>query len=284
MKSFNVQALSIALSFLLIFSNCNKSKESQTSMPRIASDADLKLLPKDLGGVHTPVYLTNNLVYGYYIYTPSGYADNQVHYPALIFLHGSGEVGNSMVKQSDLQKILAYGPPSMINKKNWAPRYPMIVISPQCGFKFKPDSLNNFIKYIVSQYRIDIHRIYLTGLSTGGSDTYNYLSKFSSNGYIAASVPMSAGFDKQPDVSNLINLPIWNFCGESDDTKIQQDINIVSDINQNSPSLKAKITTFPGVGHNCWDITYTGSGMGKENKSHDAFNMSIYDWMFQYIK
>ncbi len=274
--------ISILLLLLLLSSSCSKHNSKQDTAVPVTSYADLKALPKDLGGTHTPVYLSQGLVYGYYVYTPSGYVNNQAEYPLLIFLHGSGEVGNSALNKPDLQRVLTHGPPSMINNKNWSTTYPMIVISPQCTFKFKPDSLNLFIKYVLAKYRINTHRVYLTGISTGGSDIYNYLSQYSKNGYIAASVPMSVGFDKQPNIANLANLPIWTFCGEADVQKIQQDLDIVAAINQTQPQLKAKITTFPGVGHNCWDITYTGSGMGSENKSHDAFNMSIYDWMFQY--
>ena len=279
------------LFFLFIILSCTKDKTpsqqpSIPSLPGSASDVDLKALPKDVGGVQTPVYLSNGVVYGHYIYTPSGYNSNQAYYPLLVYLHGSGDSGNSRINQGALKRVLNYGPPELINKKLWSPTYPMIVVSPQEVFKtFAPDSIHEFIKYIVSTYRINTHRIYLTGLSMGGISAYYYLSKYAKTGFVAASVPMSVRFDinHQPDTSNLVNFPIWTFCGGAD-AQVQQSINIVNAINQLHPTLKAKLTIFPGVGHNCWDLAYSGSGIGKESKSYDAFNMDIYDWMFQYAR
>nr|WP_320154022.1 hypothetical protein [uncultured Draconibacterium sp.] len=61
-------------------------------------------------------------------------------------------------------------------------------------------------------------------------------------------------------------------------------VDMVNDIKE----LKADITytpkliLFPGVGHNCWTMTYNDSGMGKEHPDFEAFEMNIYDWLFRY--
>ncbi|MDQ6763599.1 MAG: dienelactone hydrolase family protein, partial [Bacteroidota bacterium] len=247
------------------------------------SNEDLTILPKDLGGVNTPVYLNNNLMYGYYIYTPSGYSNNTYEYPLLVFLHGSGQVGNSKVTQSDLQRVNAYGPGYNITQNKWAPRYPMIVVSPQTtNLNFDADSLNTFINYIVNNYRINPHRIYLTGLSLGGAGTFTYLATYPNNN-IAAAVPMSSPYEKRTNINNLLTVPIWTFVGGAD-ANASKLVTTIDMINQLKPIYKAKITIFPGVGHNCWDLVYSGSGMGSEDKNYDLFNMSIYDWMFQYKK
>lgn len=277
----------MSIAFLFIVSSCGKPKTpsvppSPPTPP--ASVADLTSLPQDLGGLHTPVYLTSSIRYGYYVYTPSGYTNNQANYPLLVYLHGSGDVGNSLVNPADLNRILNYGPPQLIFKKKWSPKYPMIVVSPQSSGVFVADSLNEFIKYIIKTYRINTHRIYLTGLSLGGSGTFNYLTSYPNNGsYVAAAIPMSAAYEKHINISNLVKIPIWTFIGE-DDVNASKLVTTIDLINQLNPTYKAKITIFPGVGHNCWDLAYSGSGMGKESKSYDAFNMSIYDWMFQYSK
>ncbi len=193
------KAVIFPLLFLLI-SSCGKKKTIDTpttTPPPSGSDADLKSLPKDMGGVQTAVYLNSNIPYGYFIYTPSGYTSNQANYPLLIFLHGLGEVGNSMTKPSELNKLLVHGPPELISKKQWSPRYPMIVVSPQTTVNdFDATKVNSFITYIVNNYRINTHRIYLTGLSLGGNGTYNYVYSYP-NGYVAAAVPMSAAYDNQ---------------------------------------------------------------------------------------
>ena len=276
------------LLFLLI-SSCGKNNAPDAptvTPPPVSSDADLKSLPKDQGGVQTAVYLNNNIDYGYYIYTPSGYSSNQDKYPLLIFLHGGGEEGNSQVDPNYLKRVLTHGPPELISKKQWSPVYPMIVVSPQeTGSRFDPDSLQHFIKYIVSNYRINTHRIYLTGLSMGGISAYNYLSKYAKTGYVAAAVPLSIRFDanRYPNPLDLLNFPLWTFVGSAD-IGVNDCINIANSINQLKPALKAKLTIFPGVGHDCWDPVYSGSAMGTGDKNYDPFNMSIYDWMFQYSK
>ncbi len=274
--------------FLLIISSCGKDKAQQQPQPvpnpPPVSDADLIALPKDLGGVQTPVFLTKNIKYGYYVYTPSGYTGNQANYPLLVYLHGSGDVGNSLTNPTDLKRILNYGPPQLIYNKKWSPKYPMIVVSPQSSVGFIPDSLNEFIKYVIKTYRINTHRIYLTGLSLGGGGTFSYITNYPNNGsYVAAAIPMSAPYEKHTNISNLVKIPIWTFIG-GDDVNVLKLVTTIDLINQLSPTYKAKITVFPGVGHNCWDLAYSGSGMGRESKSYDAFNMSIYDWMFQYSK
>lgn len=290
LKDFKKACISLLLVFLLI-SACNKKDTSAqsstpTTTPTIASYTDLNDLPKDLGGVQTPVLLnnTNNTSYGYYVYTPSGYQNNNSSYPLLVFLHGTGEMGNSMTTPSELTRVLTYGPPALINKKMWSPKYPMIVVSPQCSQTdkiFQPDVLNEFIKSIISKYRINTHRIYLTGLSFGGGATWNYLITYSDKGYVAAAAPIASGGAFK---TNLENIPIWAFCGESDATNFSKIKATVAELNQNSSTSAARLTAFAGVGHNCWDISYSGSGMGKEDKSFNAFDMSIYDWMFQYAK
>ncbi len=281
----------IPVVFLFMIVSCGKPNgpdvpSTPPPPPPPVSDTDLKSLPKDQGGVQTAVPLFNGIVYGHYVYTPSGYSSNQAYYPLLVYLHGSGDSGNSQLRPDALKRVLNYGPPELINKKVWSPTYPMIVVSPQEVFKtFAPDSVHEFIKYIVSKYRINTHRIYLTGLSMGGISAYYYLSKYAKTGYVAASVPMSVRFDinHQPDTSNLVNFPIWTFCGGAD-AQVNQSVSIVNAINGLKPTLKAKLTIFPGVGHNCWDLAYSGSGMGKEDKNYDPFKVDIYDWMFQFAK
>ncbi len=291
MKCFsNLNKSTVLLSVIVVFlslSSCKKNIVDQpgTVQPTPVSDADLKALPKDLGGIHTPVFLntTDNTSYGYYVYTPSGYQNNNSSYPLLIFLHGAGEIGNSMTTPGELKRLLAHGPPQLISQHLWAPTYPMIVVSPQSAILgFKPTELNAFITKIISKYRINIHRVYLTGISMGGLSTFHYLTTYP-NGYVAAAVPMSAAFDKQADYSPLKNLPLWSFIG-GDDAPLTNLIVTINTIVNFKPLIKPKLTVFPGLGHNIWGLVYSGSGMGLESQSYDAFNMSIYDWMFKYAK
>src|ERR1700755_2712332 len=84
-------------------------------------------------GTQTPMPLgTDAAPFGYWVYTPEGYTTNTLRYPLLIYLHGSGEVGNSQSSPTELNKVLAFGPSKMIAEKQWTPSHPMVVVSPQC--------------------------------------------------------------------------------------------------------------------------------------------------------
>jgi predicted peptidase len=246
----------------------------------------LSNLPKDKGGYQTAVYydsLKNE--YGYYVYTPSDYMSNKVVYPLLVFLHGSGERGNSSRDTSVLKKVLLHGPPMLIDKKQWNPRYPMIVVSPQCHEgSWNAEKLHRLFQHLSLKYRVNKNRIYLTGLSMGGFGTFTYLQNYSDTGFVAAAVPICGGgntlYAKQ-----LMRVPIWAFHGDADPVvNVSRSKDMVMAINALNPSLKAKLTIFPGIGHNSWACTYDGTGMGTESIAYDAFDMNIYDWMFRYSK
>ncbi len=261
--------------------------ENQSCKKEIASVdySNLNNLPKDTGGVQRAYFLNSSIEYGYYIYTPSGYEKNTANYPLLLFLHGSGEKGNSLNDTNSLKKVLVNGPPRLIKYKKWSPKYPMIVLTPQChegGWDGK--KLHRFLTYIQTKYRINTLRIYLTGLSMGGYGTFSYLAATGDTSYIAAAVPICGGGSTN-SASKMTTVPIWAFHGDSDGTvNVSNSINMITAINALKPIVKAKITVYPSVGHDSWSRTYDGSGMGTEKSDYDAFNTSIYDWMFSYTK
>lgn len=248
---------------------------------------DLKNLPIDTGGVHLAVvHESTNAPYGYYLYTPSGYDEiEEATFPLLIFLHGSGEKGNSSNDPNILDKVLRNGPPKLIENEQWSPTYPMLVVSPQChdGW-WDANKIQEMIDYSVENYKVNTSRIYLTGLSMGGYGTFNYLTTYGNEGSIAAAVPI-CGSGNAGKVDKCTEIPIWAFHGDADKTVDKSgSINFVEAYNsQEAPvKYKARLTIYPGVGHDSWSRTYDGNGMGTESPDYDAFYMSIYDWMFQY--
>lgn len=261
------------------FTSCSKNESAPDYK-------ELQNLPKDTGGIHSAVVYNSTVnPYGYYIYTPSGYEKNDAVYPLLVFLHGSGEKGNSTTDASVLKKVLANGPPKLINAKKWAPKYPMIVVSPQCHDSgWNPAKIHKLIAMIVQNYRINTGRIYLTGLSMGGYGTYSYVEAYADTGYVAAVVPVCGGGNTSK-AKSYKNVPLWAFHGDADLTVlVSQSINMVNAINALSPAVKAKLTIYPGVAHDSWTRTYDGSGMGTGKAEYDPFNLSIYDWMFTFRK
>jgi hypothetical protein len=70
---------------------------------------------------------TNGAPNGYLEYLPPGY-DGSSAAPLLVFWHGIGEDGNGT---TDLQKLVARGPPKIIANDKWSATRPFIVLSPQ---------------------------------------------------------------------------------------------------------------------------------------------------------
>jgi predicted peptidase len=246
----------------------------------------LQNLPADSGGVQKAYpYESTDSPYGFYAYTPSGYSADGPEYPLLVFLHGSGEKGNSAADPAKLDLVLRNGPPMLIKKNQWSPTYPMIVTSPQChDGGWNAQKIHEFIKYVRANFRVNTKRIYVTGLSMGGYGTFSYIGEYGDDSYAAACVPICGG-GNTGKAENFMNVPIWIFHGDADGTvPVNNSIKMADAINALNPQLKAKLTIYPGVGHNSWSITYDGTGMGRESRDFDDFSMSVYDWMFQYQK
>lgn len=245
---------------------------------------DLKQLPVDLGGEQKEI--SNDAGFNYYAYFPSGYEEGDLEFPLLLFLHGVGEISSGTnLPNNQLEKVLRHGPPKLIKEGNWSPTYPCLVISPQSEGEWTSDAIHNFIKHLIETYKVNPKRIYLTGLSMGGHGCWFYEGRKGNESYATAMVPI-CGRGPLLDGENMTNTPIWAFHGE-DDAVVSAyasggSFQMVRIINNSSPVHKAKLTLYPNLGHNSWERTYDGTGMGTENSDFDAFDQSIYDWMFQY--
>lgn len=206
---------------------------------------------------------------GYYAYLPEDhYYNPNEKFPLLIFLHGSGEKGNGT---SDLNKILIHGPPKLVKNGR---AFPFIIISPQLPASqggWPVNLVDELIARAKAAYRVDTTRIYVTGLSMGGYGAWAYAVTRPT--VVAAVVPI-AGAGSTGQACVMKNVPTWAFHGDADNTVNQSgSINMVNAINACSPapSVAAKLTIYPGVGHDSWTRTYDGSA------GHD-----IYSWLLQY--
>jgi len=205
--------------------------------------------------------------FGFYEYLPIGYdTDLTKTWPVLICLHGQGELGNGT---TELTKAIVNGPGKEIKNGR---HFPMIVVSPQSLYWWNATLIDNFIEYVKKTYRVDVNRVYLTGLSMGGIAAWEYTAKFPDK--IAAMVAI-AGNGNAQDPCQLAKVPIWAFHGDADGTVDKygsiNSVNAVNNCTNPVADPKALLTLYPGVGHDSWTRTYSGSA------GHD-----IYSWMLQY--
>lgn len=207
---------------------------------------------------------------GFYEYLPQGYENDQQDYPLLVFIHGLGENGNG---DSQLDDLLVTGIPRIIDQNNWDETLPFVVLSPQnsSGGCTSSSDIFNFINFAKENYRININRVYLTGLSCGAIGSWNYLGNHS-NAQIAAVVPIAGNGNSAFNNGGceMNRVPIWAFHGDNDGTVgvggTTGPINNLLACTDPAP-IDTSMIIYPGVGHNSWQRTYDLS------EGHD-----IYQW------
>src|SRR5262249_42214248 len=150
----------------------------------------------------------------YLLFLPQDYGKSEQRWPLIFFLHGAGERG------TDVSKVAAHGPPKRVREH---PEFPFIVLSPQCpdGEIWSRYVLLALLDDVTEKHKVDVSRIYLTGLSMGGYGAWDlglsHPEKF------AAIVPICGGGDyiamllgsrEKPEV--LKTLGVWAFHGAKD--------------------------------------------------------------------
>lgn len=242
------------------------------------------------GQTFTPKYNTSMTPQsnGYYEYLPEGYNSGSQKYPLLIFFHGSGERGNGSA--ASLPLVLRNGTPKQISEgifpKSFTvggKTYSYIVIAPQVTDDLKPVDVDNIINYAIAHYRVDTLRIYLTGLSMGGGDVWEYAGASVDYGNrISAMVPVCGAAypadDRYIKIA-IANIPVWATHNNGDGiVPASYTIGFVNGINNQNPppNPKAKMTIFNNNSHDAWTATYDLNF--KEN------GLNVYEWMLQYQK
>jgi hypothetical protein len=211
------------------------------------------------------------------LYTPPGYAASTASFPLLVSLHSKGEVGD------DLNILLTTSnqlPARLIQLKKWSQSLPFIVVTPQLKFA-APDSIGQWpanyidevVTYVTEHYRIDNNRIYVTGMSLGGTGCWTYASAFPEK--VAALLPISGRSDIEQACA-IKDIPVWTFHGEVDATVVTQySIDIINAMKTCQPSghYKPRLNIEYTRSHNGWTELYNGSA-----------DYRIYDWLLKFVK
>ncbi len=194
----------------------------------------------------------------YLLYLPADYSINKV-WPFIFFLHGAGERG------SDIEIVKKHGPPKIVlQNKN----FPFIMAAPQCKeeMRWNTEELFKLLDEIISKYKIDTKRIYLTGLSMGGFGTWQMAVKHPDK--FAAIIPVCGGGDPSK-ARRIKDLPAWVFHGVKDNvvplSKSEEMVRALKECGGNP-----KLTIYPNAEHDSWTETYN--------------NPKIYEWLLQFHK
>ena len=195
--------------------------------------------------------------YDYLTYLPKDYDVNvSTKWPTIIFLHGGSSRGN------DLRRVKANGIPDRIERGK---DLPFIVIAPQCPIDKRwetDDWFDILYREITTRYRVDTNRIYLTGLSLGGSGTWYLAMKHPS--IFAAIAPISGKTSHMQFILDsackLTGLPIWIFHGKADEiVDVKETYQIAKRLDQCNVSYSLSIFD----GHKHWQTPWEVYGEDK---------------------
>lgn len=183
----------------------------------------------------------------YLLYTPPGYddpANRDKQWPAVVMLHGAMENGK------DISKILKYGPARQIEEGK---DFPFVVISPQSKDAiWNTELLAATIADAIASHRIDPDRVYLTGLSSGGLETWVLAANQPT--VFAAIAPVSS-WGYPDEVHRIAHIPVWAFQGGNDIITPVKAVQPLIDAHR-AAGGEAKLTVLEGTGHEAWDAVY----------------------------
>lgn len=191
--------------------------------------------------------ITKQARLNYLLYLPPEY-DSQESWPLIMFLHGRGERGNN------LKLVRQHGPPKRIAEGD---DFPFIVVSPQCPagsyWTEELDALAALLDDIIASYNVNTRRVYLTGMSMGGRGTWFLAGRYPER--FAAIAPVCGAGLSWIAVERLRNMPVWAFHGDADTVvptyESENMVGWLRDVGN-----EARLTLYPGVGHDSWTQAY----------------------------
>jgi predicted peptidase len=190
----------------------------------------------------------------YLLYLPRDYDRDDRRWPLVLFLHGAGERGD------DVAKVASHGPPKLVAEGR---DFPFILVSPQCPADrvWSMAFLDALLDEVSRDYRVDLDRIYVTGLSMGGFATWSLAMEFPTR--FAAIAPLCGG-GAFYNACAIRDVPAWVFHGALDNV-ISPDRSREMVEALRSCGAQPKFTLYPDLDHDVWTKTYD--------------DPALYDWL-----
>ncbi len=203
--------------------------------------------------------------------------------PLILFLHGAGETGTNNTSQVNgnidnlLDEVMERGvflyAPQAITR-NWSDTT-------------RTSTVMSMIDQALTDFNVDMDRLYVTGLSMGGGGVWNMVNRYDDR--FAAAVPIAGvapGGDF--DGGNLLGKPTWAFHARNDTTvPSTTSRNVVDDV---LSAAAAAALIYPSTNDNFTTLRYTNPQVGLNFSEWSVGGHGIwgpvydipemYDWMF----
>lgn len=192
--------------------------------------------------------------YRYRIYVPSDYTADRP-WPLILFLHGSGERGE------DGQLPSRVGLGAAIRRH--PERFSAVAVFPQLppGENWQSMDMQRLallpLERVREEFRIDPRRLYLTGISLGGTGTWALAAAYP--GLFAALAPVCGRCPWPAEAEipqSLASIPVWIFHGAEDPVVPVENSRRMAHALQGGGAVR--YTEYTGEGHAIWDRAYGG--------------------------
>jgi predicted peptidase len=210
----------------------------------------------------------------YRLFVPPDY-DHKRKYPLILWLHGSGSVGNDNLKQ--ISGASLRGTHVWTAAANQA-KHPAFVLAPQCppgrswtnNVTHRPSSelllVLEILETLRNEFNIDSSRIYIAGQSMGGYGAWSLIT--ARPDLFAAAIPLCGGGDPNR-ASAIAKIPVWAFHGEADtNVPVAESRKMIAAIQQAGGA--PRYTEYKGVGHEVWFKAFQ--------------ERTLVDWLFEKTK
>jgi len=192
----------------------------------------------------------------------------------LILLHGIGERGedNEAQLKHGVKDLLAWLEksgehttvivPQCHSESTWAPLEDVMKGEP-FQYQKTPTRMMKLLLALIDEQvkgeKIDVDRIYITGLSMGGFGTFEALARRPE--LFAAAAPVCGGADPKT-ASKTKDVPFWIFHGDQDEVvPVECSQTMVGALI--GALAKVRYTQYSDVGHDSWTATYQNAQFWK---------------------
>lgn len=182
--------------------------------------------------------VSQTLQCNYLLFIPQAYHRDDSDWPLILYLHGAGERGD------DPNLIPRFGPLMYVKDH---PDFPFIVLAPQCPQDewWRPETVIHVLIEVLDRYRVDRHRIYITGISMGGYGAMETAARFP---WLFAAVAPVCGGGNGIQARALKEMPVWIFHGAKD-TAIPTEATEYLYQRLQQHKADVKLTIYPEAGH-----------------------------------